>query len=136
MPAVNRYYTSTAQDTALTSSVTSGSTVIPVSAIVGYPSQYPYIIALDYNNASEELVQVNSITGLNFNVTRGFNSTSPTAHAVGATVRHVITAQDMTEAQAHIAAESNVHGVSGNLASKDDITSIACLLYTSDAADE
>jgi hypothetical protein len=121
MPAVNRYYTSTAQDTTLTSSINSTGTSIPVSALTGYPSQYPYIVAIDYNNASEELVQVNSVTGLILSVTRGFNSTSPTSHGVGAVVRHVITAQDMTEAQQHIAAESNVHGVDGTLAGQGDI---------------
>jgi len=121
MPAVNRYYTSTAQDTTLTSLINSTGTNVSVSAIVGYPTQYPYIIALDYNNASEELVQVNGVSGLIFNVTRGFNGTAPTTHGTGAVVRHVITAQDMTELQAHIAAEADVHGVDGTLAGQADI---------------
>jgi len=127
MPAVNRYYTSTAQDTTLTTSINSTGTTIPVSALVGYPSQYPYIVALDYNNASEELVQVNGVTGLTLNVTRGFNSTNPTNHGVGAIVRHVITAQDMTEAQQHIAAESNVHCVVGQLAGMGDVVATTFL---------
>ena len=108
---MTRYYTSTAQDTTLTSAVNSTATTIAVTSIVGYPSQYPYIIALDYNTASEELVQVNSVSGTSFSVTRGYNSTSATNHGVGAVVRHVITAQDMTDAQNHYAATTSVHGI-------------------------
>ena len=122
--AVNRYYSATAQDTTVASSINGSAGSVIVSNLVGYPSSTPYIVALDYNTSSEELVQVNTVTGTGpytLSITRGFNSTSPTNHNVGAVVRHVITAQDMTEAQQHIAATSNVHGVDGSLAGQGDI---------------
>jgi len=126
--AVNRYYSATAQDTTVASAFNGSATNIVVNGLTGYPSNTPFIVAVDYNTSSEELVQVNAYTGTGpytLSVTRGFNSTSPTNHAIGAVVRHVISAQDMTEAQQHIAATTGIHGVAGSLASKDDMTSIS-----------
>jgi len=128
--AVNRYYSATAQDTTVASSINGSAGSVIVSNLVGYPNNTPYIVALDYNTSSEELVQVNAVTGTGpytLSITRGFNSTSPTNHNVGAVVRHVITAQDMTEAQQHIAATSNVHGVADTIAGVSDVINFSLL---------
>ena len=112
----------------LKDSINSSVTSIILSEAVGFPSNYPFVLALDYNAASEELVLVTAKTAATtFTVTRGYNSTTSQAHRTGAVVRHVISAQDMTDMQAHFDATSNVHGVSGTIAALDDVTGIAFL---------
>ena len=115
---MTRYYSATAQDTTLTSAVTNSSTSIVVAATTGYPTSYPFILALDYNTSAEELVAVTSASGLTLTVTRAYNGTTAQAHAVGAVVRHVITAQDLTDAQTHYGTTltAGAHGVTGALA--------------------
>ena len=126
--AVNRYYSAIAQDTTITSGISSSSTSVAVAAITGFPSQYPFALALDYGNALEEIVDVTNVAGFTLTITRGVNSTTAVAHNAGATVRHVITARDMTEAQTHIAATTGAHGVSGTLASIDDVNNTAFMI--------
>ena len=117
--AINRYYSSIAQDTTLTSGITSGATSMTVSATTGWPlTTYPFTLALDYNTSLEELVDVTAVTGTTVTITRGVDSTTPVAHGVGAIVRHVITARDLTDAQTHYntALSAGAHGVTGALA--------------------
>ena len=116
----SRYYSAVAQDTTVTSGITSSSTSVTVGATTGYPTSYPFVLALDYNTAVEELVAVTNVSGLTLTITRGYNGTSATAHATGAVVRHVITAQDMTDAQNHYAATTGTHGVSGTIVGNSD----------------
>lgn len=116
----NRYYSAIALDTTLSGSITSTSTSIVVGATVGYPSQFPFVLAVDYNTATEELVLVTGIAGTTLTVTRGYNGTTAQAHGAGAVVRHVITAQDMTDAQNHYSASSGVHGATGSLVGTSD----------------
>jgi hypothetical protein len=106
-----RYYSSQALDTTLSSSVTSGATTITVSATTGWPITYPFTLALDYGSALEELVDVTAVSGLNATVTRGIDSSTAVAHGVGATVRHVIIARDIREANAHINSALGLHGI-------------------------
>jgi len=115
---MTRYYSATAQDTTLTSAATNSSTSIVVAATTGYPTSYPFILALDYNTSAEELVAVTNASGLTLTVTRAYNGTTAQAHAVGAVVRHVITAQDLTDAQTHYGTTltAGAHGVTGALA--------------------
>ena len=89
----SRYYSATAQDTTLNGNINSSVTSIILSSATGYPTNYPFVLALDYNAASEELVLVtNKTAATTFTVTRGFNGTTPQAHRTGAVVRHVIVA--------------------------------------------
>jgi hypothetical protein len=113
-----RYYSAIAQDTTLTSAVTSGITTLVVGAVAGYPSTYPYILAVDYNASAEELVLVTSASGTTLTVTRGYNGTSAQAHSAGAVIRHVAAAIDFTDAQTHYntALSAGAHGVTGALA--------------------
>jgi len=117
--AINRYYSSIAQDTTLTSGITSGATSMTVGATTGWPlTTYPFTLALDYNTGLEELVDVTAVTGTTVIITRGVDSTTPVAHGVGAIVRHVISARDLTDAQTHYntALSAGAHGVTGALA--------------------
>jgi len=117
---MTRYYSATAQDTTLTSAATNSSTSIVVAATTGYPTSYPFILALDYNTSAEELVAVTNASGLTLTVTRAYNGTTAQTHAVGAVVRHVITAQDLTDAQNHYGLTSGVHGVTGSVVGTTD----------------
>ena len=117
---MTRYYSATAVDNTIASSITSGATSITLSnSPVGYPnSGNPFVLALDYNTSSEELVLVTNYSGSVLTVTRGFNGTTAQAHNTGATVRHVIVAQDLTDAQTHynLAASAGAHGITGPMA--------------------
>jgi hypothetical protein len=118
--AVNRYYSAIAQDTSLTSAATNSSTTIQVGATTGFPTSYPFCLAIDYGNSLEELVDVTAAAGLTLTVTRGVNGTTAVSHAIGATVRHVISARDLTESQNHIAATGAIHGVTGAIVGTTD----------------
>jgi hypothetical protein len=113
----SRYYSAIAQDTTLTSSITNTATSMIVGATVGYPST-PFVLAVDFNAASEELVLVTNISGTTLTITRGFNGSTAVSHNTGAAIRHVITAQDLTDAQTHYdtALSAGAHGVTGALA--------------------
>ena len=128
-----RYYSAIAQDTTLTANITNAANSMTVSALVGFPASYPYVVAVDYNGAAEELVLVTGAAGTTLTITRGFNGSTPVAHNTGAVIRHVIVAQDLTDAQNHYAATTSVHGItdtstlvttSGGTKSIADITAL------------
>lgn len=108
---VVRYYSSVAPETTLTGSITSGSTSIMVGSTTGFPALTPYTLALDYEGAAEELVQVNIAAGLNLTVTRAVDGTSATSHNAGARVRHVSSARDFADSRTHENSDENVHGL-------------------------
>ena len=118
--AINRYYSAIAQDTALTTAASNSATSLVVNATTGFPTSYPFVLAVDFGASSEELVSVTNVAGLTLTVTRGFNGTTAVSHTVGAVVRHVIVAQDMTEMQAHLASTTGAHGVTGAVVGTTD----------------
>jgi hypothetical protein len=108
-------YSNTAIQTTLGGNISSGATSMSVGATTGFPSATPYVLAVDYGAATEELVMVTAVGGTTLTVTRGFGGTSAQSHSIGAVVRHVVNAQDLTDFRTHEAATASVHGVTGAL---------------------
>jgi hypothetical protein len=109
------FYSNNAVQTTLSGSISSGSTTVTVGAVTGFPVSFPYVIALDFGAATEELVTVTAAAGLNLTIARGFGGTSAQSHSLGAAVRHVYNAIDATDFRTHEAATASVHGVTGAL---------------------
>jgi hypothetical protein len=114
--AVNRFYSTTATITQITSAITNVATTMAVQSTTGWPTSYPFTLILDMGTASEEAVDVTNVSGLTVTMTRGVDGTTGVAHALGASVTHGVTARDFTEPQAHIAASTGVHGLAGGVA--------------------
>lgn len=110
-PGQARFYSSTFVQTSLASGISAGATSFNVGVTTGAPGT-PYIISVDQNSPSEELMLVTNVSGLTYTVTRGVGGTAAVSHSTGASVVHVMYAQDLTDASAHIGAFDNVHGLS------------------------
>jgi hypothetical protein len=105
-----RNFSSTAAQTTLAGGVTSTATTLVVSATTGFPAA-PYILAIEPGAANQELVLVTAVAGTSLTVTRGYDSTTGVDHSAGAVVQHSHGAIDFREANAHVNATANVHGV-------------------------
>lgn len=114
-----RNFSSTAAGTTLSAGVDSSATTMAVSATTGFPSP-PFILAVDAGAAAQELVLVTNVAGTTLTVTRGYDSTVAAAHDVGAVVQHSHGGIDFREANAHVNAESGVHGVTGDVVGTTD----------------
>ena len=136
MPAVNRYYSSVAVDTTLSFSISSTDLSLVVGSTAGFPTSYPYTLAIGYDLSNEELVTIVGASGTTLTIGttvagganiagRGVDGTNDQAHVAGEAVKHVISARDMTEAQAHIAAESGAHGVTGAIVGTTDLQTLS-----------
>jgi len=118
--ANSRYYSSIAQQTTLTSGITSSGTSMIVAATTGFPGSLPYTLAVDYGTATEELVTVTAVAGTTLTVIRAVDGTSGSAHNPGAVVRHVSSARDFTDSRTHEASASGVHGITGSVVGTSD----------------
>jgi hypothetical protein len=122
---VVRFYSSTAAETILSGTINNAATTINVADVTGFPVSYPYTLALDYESASEELVDVTAAAGTSLTITRAVDGTNATSHSAGARVRHVSSARDYRDSRNHENAVAGVHGVTGNVVGTTDTQTLS-----------
>lgn len=113
-----RHYSSTAAAMQLQGSVNGSSATLTVDKVVGLPASTPFTVVIDPGTEVEEIVTVTNVAGTTLTVIRGEDGTAGVPHSGGAVVRHMVTARDLREPQQHIAATSDVHGVTGSIAAR------------------
>jgi len=102
-----RKYSSRAQQTTLSSSITSGDTTMTVGSganLMGGKTP---------DTALEEIVDVsNYASGNTLTIARGIDGSTGVAHSAGAIVRHMVIGRDLSESNTHIEATTG-HGATG-----------------------
>jgi hypothetical protein len=105
----NRKYSSRAQQTTLSSAITSTATSMTVGSganLMGGKtptSLETYTVVIDPDTALEEIVDVsNYSSGNTLTIARGIDGSTGVAHSAGAVVRHMVIGRDLSEANTHI----------------------------------
>jgi hypothetical protein len=114
-----RKYSSRAQQTTLSSGITSGDTSMTVGSganLMGGKTPAvgeTYTVVIDPDTALEEIVDVsNYASGNTLTIARGIDGSTGVAHSAGAIVRHMVIGRDLSEANTHIEATTG-HGATG-----------------------
>ena len=114
-----RKYSSRAQQTTLSSGITSGDTTMTVGSganLMGGRTPAvgeTYTVVIDPDTALEEIVDVSNYTsGNTLTITRAIDGSTGVAHSAGAIVRHMVIGRDLSEANTHIEATTG-HGATG-----------------------
>lgn len=119
-----------APGTVLSVGCTATDTVLNADADPGFPAP-PFTLIVDQGQATEEVVLCTSKSSGAFTVTRGWDSTTTYTHSQGASLVHGISAIDPREANSHVNASANVHGVSGDLVGTDETQTLSNKTLTS-----
>jgi hypothetical protein len=115
-----RKYSSRAQQTTLSSGITSGDGTMTVGSganLMGGKTPAvgeTYTVVIDPDTALEEIVDVsNYASGNTLTIARGIDGSTAVAHSAGAIVRHMVIGRDLSEANTHIENTTTAHGVTG-----------------------
>jgi asparagine N-glycosylation enzyme membrane subunit Stt3 len=92
-----RNYSNTAVPQVLGAGVNDSALNLTVPSTAGYPPP-PFLLGLERGTANEEVVLCTATTATTFTIQRGYDGTSPKAHAVGTLVEHTVAAIDYREA--------------------------------------
>ena len=98
-----RLFSSTSVETTLASGISSTATSMTVAAGTGssltngvtIAAGTQFTVAIDPDTSSEEIVFITAQATDTFTITRGESGSSQIAHSAGATVRHVLTSDDL-----------------------------------------
>lgn len=113
-------YSNIATPTTLSGNINNSVTSATVASTTGWPSSFPYVVAIDFATANEELVKVTANAAGTLTIQRGFGGTSAVSHSTGAATRHVWNAQDGTDFRTHEAATAAAHGITGTFVGTTD----------------
>jgi len=118
-----RKYSSRAQQTTLSSSITSSDATMTVGSganLMGGKTPTvgeTYTVVIDPDTALEEIVDVsNYSSGNSLTIARGRDGSTGVAHSAGAIVRHMVIGRDLQEANDHIEDSTGVHGITDTAA--------------------
>jgi hypothetical protein len=111
--AQTRFFVNTAEETTLSGNIGSGDLTFTVAGTSGWPVSYPFNLVIDFEAVGAELVAVSNVSGTTVTCTRGQDNTTATSHSSGARVVHGPSARDFNEANLHIQATTDAHGLSG-----------------------
>ena len=118
---MSRKYSSVSLETEVVGSLTTSATSIVVANATNLlgginPASINatdnFIVVLDPETSSEEIVKVTGVTSNTLTVVRGHDGSTGKTHTSGAKVRHMAIAEDMRDATAHIEATA-AHGATG-----------------------
>jgi hypothetical protein len=118
---MSRKYSSVSLETEVVGSLTTSATSITVvnaTNLLGginaasINSTDDFIIVLDPETSSEEIVRVTAVTSNTLTVVRGYDGSTGKTHTSGAKVRHMAIGEDMRNAAAHIESTTG-HGATG-----------------------
>ena len=101
----------------------------------GWPGSLPYFAVIDPTTASEELVLVTAASGTSLTFTRGASLAVPygsvtRTHSNGALIKHVASAADYDEANAHLNTGAAVHGLAGSVVGTSDVQTLTNKIAT------
>jgi hypothetical protein len=113
-----RKYSSRAQQTTLSSSITSGDVSMTVGSganLMGGKTPAvgeTYTVVIDPDTAVEEIVDVsNYASGNTLTIARGIDGSTAVAHSAGAIVRHMVIGRDLQDANNHTENTTTAHGI-------------------------
>jgi len=116
-----RLFSSTSIETTLASGINSSVTSMTVATGTGVTllggvtivAGSQFTVALDPDTASEEIVFITAVSTDTFTISRGEAGTSPTTHSAGASVKHVLTSDDLNAFETAVSPVSSL-GFSGS----------------------
>jgi hypothetical protein len=108
-----RLFSSTSVATTLASGINSSVTSMTVAAGTGtallggvtLTSGTQFTVALDPDTSSEEIVFITAVATDTFTISRGEAGTSNVSHSAGASVKHVLTSDDLNAFEAGLTQE-------------------------------
>jgi hypothetical protein len=97
----------------------------------------PFYVVIDRGKANEEKILCSSRAGNTLSVYnvglvngRAADGTPISQHSINAVIEHVFTATDADEANAHVNASANVHGITGNVVGTTDTQTLSSKTLT------
>ena len=118
---MSRKYSSVSLETEVVGSLTTVATTITVVSATnllgginpaGINATDNFIVVIDPETSSEEIVEVTGVASNTLTVIRGHDGSTAKTHTSGAKVRHMAIGEDMRDAAAHIEATA-AHGATG-----------------------